>query len=254
MYQSTANWSWAAENVVLCTQTGLSTPLRCRAAVQREPPCYCGVRRLATVEGKKRRKAMKRRSTRAARGGVSLLCCLSERAGLRLAVFSVWPRSAALLETWISLTSAFDVQSSLTSLCPPEKLLMLTAKAFTRLHSEDPHTSSTVCHLSEEHSDVVNHIWLKCRTLGSFFITMRYSFSTVTQRRASFILRCTSGLQVLPAALTFTLDCVPFMSAFCGLAWLWGQKKNTEPRPWGEIHVDYFYCSQTHIYEEVLSD
>lgn len=184
MYQSTANWSWAAENVVLCKQTGLSTPLRCCAAVQRDPPCYCGVRRLATVEGKKKRKAMKRRSTRAARGGVSLLCCLSERAGLRLAVFSVWPRSAALLETWISLTSAFDVQSSLTCLCPPEKLLIQRAKAFTRLHSEDPHTSSTVYHLSEDPSDVVTQM----QEFKVLFIWVRYSFSTVPQRRASFIL------------------------------------------------------------------
>ncbi len=77
---------------------------------------------------------MRRRSTRAAIGDVSLFDCLlsvwalcqNRRAGLRLNVFSVWP-SAALLcgvwpgpasvfNTWISLTSTFDVQSSPTLL------------------------------------------------------------------------------------------------------------------------------------------
>lgn len=115
------------------------------------------LRRLSTVEGKKRRKATKRRSTRAARGDVSrraCVCCLSEllcpqrRGGVgggRLNVSSVWPdaapvcdvwprpRSVSPFDTWISLTSTFDVQSSLTSVFVPEKkLLKLEAKTWTR--------------------------------------------------------------------------------------------------------------------------
>lgn len=96
---------------------------------------------------------MKRRSTRAARGDVSLLGCVlsvwalfpNRRARLGLNVSSVWPSAASLcdvwpgtaslFDTWISLTSTFDVQSSLTLFCPQEKLLIPRAKTFTRHRS-----------------------------------------------------------------------------------------------------------------------
>lgn len=117
---------------MLCSKTRLSMLLLHSIVVWRDPPCYCAVRRLSTVEGKKRRKAMKRWSTRTVRGDVILFGCVfsvwalcpNRRTGLGLNVFSVWPRSAFLFDTWISLTSAFDVQKSQASFCSNRKPLI----------------------------------------------------------------------------------------------------------------------------------
>lgn len=117
---------------MLCSKTRLSMLLLHSIVVWRDLPCYCAVRRLSTVESKKRRKAMKRRSTRTVRGDVILFGCVfsvwalcpNRRTGLGLNVFSVWPRSAFLFDTWISLTSAFDVQKSQASFCSNRKPLI----------------------------------------------------------------------------------------------------------------------------------
>lgn len=74
---------------------------------------YCGISRLSTVEGKKGRKAVERRSTRAAQGDVSL-AKLSVPVGRPARLCDVWPRSIFLSDPRISLTFTFDVQSSLT--------------------------------------------------------------------------------------------------------------------------------------------